>query len=67
VPWDVQRAGIVEGLKRAGNIARAGGVTITFEPLSDFPRRALDRMAEAFPVIAEVNHPNVNLQRPLIP
>jgi hydroxypyruvate isomerase len=61
VPWDVQRAGIVEGLKRAGDIARAGGVTITFEPLSDLPRRALDRTAEAFPVIAEVNHPNVKL------
>ena len=61
VPWDVQRKGIVEGLKRAGDIAAAGGVTIAFEPLSDLPRRALDRTAEAFPVIAEVNHPNVKL------
>ena len=61
VPWDVQRAGIIDGLKRAGDIAAAGGVTIAFEPLSDLPRRALDRTAEAFPVIQEVNHPNVKL------
>jgi hydroxypyruvate isomerase len=61
VPWEVQRAGIVDGLKRAGDIAAAGGVTITFEPLSDQPRRALDRTQEAYPVIAEVNHPNVKL------
>jgi hydroxypyruvate isomerase len=61
VPWDVQRAGIVDGLKRAGDIAAAGGVTIAFEPLSDLPRRALDRAVDAFPVIAEVNHPHVKL------
>jgi hydroxypyruvate isomerase len=61
VPWDVQRAGIVDGLKRAGDIAAAGGVTITFEPLSDQPRRALDRVQEAYPVIAEVNHPNIKV------
>ena len=53
VPWDVQRAGIVDGLKRAGDIAAKGGVTITLEPLSvgpNQPRRALDRCVEAFPV-----------------
>jgi hydroxypyruvate isomerase len=61
VPWDVQHAGIVDGLKRAGDIAAAGGVTIAFEPLSDLPRRALDRTQEAFPVIQEVNHPHVKV------
>ena len=64
VPWDVQRAGIVEGLKRAGDIAAAGGVTITVEPLSvnaNQKRRALDRCLEAFPVIRDVNHPNVKI------
>jgi hydroxypyruvate isomerase len=61
VPWEVQRAGIVDGLKRAGDIAAAGGVIITFEPLSDQPRRALDRVQEAYPVIQEVNHPNVKV------
>lgn len=64
VPWDVQRAGIVDGLKRAGDIAAKGGVTITLEPLSvgpNQPRRALDRCIEAFPVMREVNHPNVKI------
>ena len=64
VPWEVQRAGIVDGLKRAGDIAAKGGVTITVEPLSvgpNQPRRALDRCLEAFPAIKEVNHPNVKI------
>ena len=34
---DEQRAGIVDGLKRAGDIAAAGDVTITIEPLSVEP------------------------------
>src|SRR6476661_4159380 len=62
VPWETQRTQIVDGLKRAGDIAAAGGVTIAVEPLSvnpGQPRRALDRCLEAFPVIKEVNHPNV--------
>jgi hydroxypyruvate isomerase len=64
VPWEVQRAGIVDGLKRAGDIAAAGNVAITIEPLSvnpNQPRRALDRAVDCFPVIAEVNHPNVKV------
>jgi hydroxypyruvate isomerase len=64
VPWETQRAQIVEGLKRAGDIAAAGGVTIAVEPLSvnpNQPRRALDRCLEAFPVVKEVNHPNVKI------
>ena len=64
VPWDTQRTQIVEGLKRAGDLAAAGGVTIAVEPLSvnpAQPRRALDRCVEAFPVIKDVNHPNVKI------
>jgi hydroxypyruvate isomerase len=64
VPWDTQRAQIVDGLKRAGDIAAAAGVVISVEPLSvnpSQPRRALDRCAEAFPVIRDVNHPNVRI------
>ena len=64
VPWETQRAQIVEGLKRAGDIAATAGVTIALEPLSVNPnqsRRALDRAIEAFPVIKEVNHPNVKI------
>jgi len=61
VPWEVQRAGIVEGLKRAGDIVGEAGLYFTYEPLSDLPRRALDRTQETYPVIQEVNHPNVKV------
>lgn len=64
VPWEVQRQGIVDGLRRAGDIAADAGVTITVEPLSvapGQPRRALDRAVDCFPVIVEVDHPNVKV------
>jgi hydroxypyruvate isomerase len=64
VPWETQRAQIVDGLKRAGDIAAEAGVTIAVEPLSvnpNQPRRALDRCQEAFPVIRDVNHPHVQI------
>jgi hydroxypyruvate isomerase len=64
VPWEQQRKQIVEGLKRAGDIAAAADVIIAVEPLSvnpNQPRRALDRAVDAFPVIKEVNHPNVKI------
>jgi hydroxypyruvate isomerase len=64
VPWETQRASIVDGLKRAGDIAAKGNVTIIVEPLSvnpGQPRRALDRAIDCFPVIKEVNHPNIKV------
>lgn len=64
IPWEVQRAGIVDGLKRAGDIVAEAGLYITYEPLSvdgNQPRRALDRAQETYPVIQEVNHPNVKV------
>ena len=62
--WDTQRAGIVDGLKRAGDLAAAANVSIIVEPLSvnpGQPRRALDRAIDCFPVIKDVNHPNVKV------
>jgi hydroxypyruvate isomerase len=64
VPWETQRAGVVDGLKRAGDLAAAANVAIAVEPLSvnpGQPRRALDRAVECFPVIKDVNHPNVKV------
>lgn len=64
VPWEVQRQGLVDGLRRAGDIAAEAGLTITVEPLAvgpNQPRRALDRAVDCFPVIAEVDHPNVKV------
>jgi hydroxypyruvate isomerase len=64
VPWEQQRSQIVSGLKKAGDIAAERGITLVMEPLSSANRQgrmALDTAAEAFPAIAEVNHPHVRI------
>ncbi|HUP04979.1 MAG TPA: TIM barrel protein [Bryobacteraceae bacterium] len=64
VPWEQQRAQIVSGLKKAGDIAAKSNITLIVEPLSvnpGRPRMALDTAAVAFPVIEEVAHPNVKV------
>jgi hydroxypyruvate isomerase len=64
VPWQTQRSQIVSGLKLCGDIAKEHGIVLVVEPLSTTSgqaRMALDTAAEAFPVIAEVNHPNVRI------
>jgi len=64
VPWETQRAQIISGLRKSGDIAKEEGVTLVMEPLSTRPgqtRMALDTAAVAFPVIDEVAHPNVKV------
>jgi hydroxypyruvate isomerase len=64
VPWEKQRAQIVSGLKKAGDIAGESGITLIVEPLSSGngqPRMALDTAAEAFPAIEAVAHPHVKI------
>jgi hydroxypyruvate isomerase len=64
VPWPQQRAQIISGLKKAGDIAAERGITLVMEPLSDQNgqgRMALDTAAEAFPAIEEVAHPHVKV------
>jgi len=64
VRWETQRAGIVDGLKRAGDLAAPANVSIVVEPLSvnpGQPRRALERAEDCFPVIEEVKHPHVKV------
>jgi hydroxypyruvate isomerase len=64
VPWETQRAQIVGGLKQCGDIAKEHGIVLVVEPLSTSAgqiRMALDTAAAAFPVIAEVAHPNVKI------
>jgi hydroxypyruvate isomerase len=64
VPWETQKAQIVSGLRKAGDIAKEHGVTLVMEPLSSNPgqgRMALDTAAVAFPVIDEVAHRNVKV------
>jgi hydroxypyruvate isomerase len=64
VPWETQRAQIVSGLKKSGDIAKEHGITLVMEPLSSNgtqARMALDTATVAFPVIDEVSHPNVKV------
>jgi hydroxypyruvate isomerase len=64
VPWEQQRAAIVSGLKKTGDIAARHKMMFIVEPLSSTPaqgRMALDTAAAAFPVIAEVAHPNIKV------
>ncbi|MCU1328584.1 MAG: hyi 1 [Bryobacterales bacterium] len=64
VPWQQQRSQIVSGLKKVAEIGARNNMTFILEPLSSNPgqgRMALDTAAEAFPVVAEVNHPNLKI------
>lgn len=63
IPWEKQREGIVNGLRKAGEIAKEHGVCLTLEPLSRYetPRQAVVMASEAFPIVAEVAHPNVKV------
>ncbi len=64
VPWETQRAQIVSGLRKAGDIAKEHGITLVMEPLSTDPgqtRMALDTAAVAFPAIHDVSHNNVKV------
>jgi hydroxypyruvate isomerase len=64
VRWETQRAGIVDGLKQAGDLAALANLSIVVEPLSvnpGQPRRALDRAEDCFPVIEDVKHPHVKV------
>jgi len=64
VPWEQQRSQIVSGLKKVGDIGAEHKMMFIVEPLSSTQaqgRMALDTAAAAFPVIAEVAHPNVRV------
>lgn len=64
VPWAQQRAQIVSGLKKTAEIGARNNMTFMLEPLSTAPgqvRMACDTAAEAFPVVQEVNHPNLKI------
>jgi hydroxypyruvate isomerase len=64
VPWEKQRAQIVSGLKKTGDIGAEHGITFIVEPLSTGNgqgRMALDTAVEAFSAIEEVAHSHVKI------
>ena len=59
-----QWAAAVEGLRAAGDLASAAGVTLALEPLNsrvDHPGYFLDTLPDALRILAEVGHPAVRL------
>lgn len=59
-----QWAAAVEGLRAAGDLAAAVGVTLALEPLNsrvDHPAYFLDRLPDAVRMLGEVDHPAVRL------
>ena len=59
-----QWAAAVEGLRAAGDLASAAGVTLALEPLNsrvDHPGYFLDMLPDALRILAEAGHPAVRL------
>lgn len=63
IPLDVQHRQIVEGLRRAGDVAGKAGVYFCLEPLNvvESPRMSVLSAAHGLRIIEEVKHPHVLL------
>jgi hydroxypyruvate isomerase len=63
IPWEVQRKNVIEGLKRAADIAGKHNVTLTLEPLyTRGPRHsAIRTSAVAYDFVEAIGHPNVRV------
>jgi hydroxypyruvate isomerase len=63
VPWDIQRARVLEGVKRAADVARAYGVTAMLEPLSPSGGVpfGISTADTAFELAEALNEPNVKV------
>lgn len=63
VPAEQQRKQVVDGLRRAGDVAEREDVYIVLEPLNpvESPKMSVLSAREGFQIIEEVNHPRVKL------
>lgn len=63
VPGETQRKTLVNGLRKAGDIAQEHGVYLVLEPLNrvESPDIAIITARDAFSVIEEVGHPHVKV------
>ena len=63
IPWDVQYAQIVKGLRKAGDIAEKYGVYLCLEPLNhvESPQMSVLTAEDGFKIVSEVNHPRVKV------
>jgi len=63
VPWEQQYRQIIDGLRRAGDVAEKEDVHVVLEPLNpvESPKMTVLSAKEGFKIVAEVNHPRVKL------
>lgn len=63
IPWETQRAQIVAGLKKAGDIAGEAGVYLTLEPLNrvESPQMSVLSARRGFEILEAVGHPHIKL------
>lgn len=63
IPWETQKAQVVAGLKKAGDVAEAYGVYLTLEPLNrvESPQMTMLTSAEAYEFAAGADHPRVKV------
>jgi hydroxypyruvate isomerase len=63
IPWDKQYVQIVEGLKKAGDVAERYGVCLCLEPLNriESPQMTMLLAEDAFKIVTDVGHPRVKV------
>jgi len=64
VPLDIQTARVIDVMRRAGEIAAAGGLTLVMEPLNtrtDHPGVYMQSIAQGFAVARGANSPGVKI------
>jgi hydroxypyruvate isomerase len=63
IPWEIQYAQIIRGLRKAGDIAQKYDVYICLEPLNhvESPQMSVLTAEDGFKIVSEVNHPRVKL------
>lgn len=63
IPWETQYRQIIDGMRRAGDLAAKHDVYIVLEPLNsvESPQMTVLTAREGFKIVEEVNHPRVKL------
>jgi len=63
IPWEKQRENLIQGLRKAGDLAKAHGVVLVLEALNrvEAPTISISTAVAAFDVVAAADHPNVKV------
>jgi hydroxypyruvate isomerase len=63
IPWETQRQTLIQGLRKAGDLAKEHGVVLVLEALNrgEAPTIAISTAVAAFDVVDAAAHPNVKV------